>query len=249
MTWKYYAVAVGRQTGIFQDWDMVKSLVIGYSGSIYKGFKTLAEAQNFLQPSSGVSANGPNTVSINTSHTTATVNSNAAVTTSATTPTSAASASISPILQVQKVIAYTDGSFINNSSGYGVILIFSTQVIQGYGHVPLSVGNTNNVAELYPIYVALSAVPDGDMDIYTDSEYALNVITGKKRAYVNLELIAHIQSKMVGRKVNIYHVYGHTGIQHNETVDGLAKMGTSLNHDDPIWFQPYYEAGGGGFPV
>ena len=263
MTFKYYAVAAGRQTGIFQDWDTVKALVTGYNGSMFKGFKTITEAQNFLRThlvsTDAVSSMSTALGSVNISSTSATSATPVAYTTTSTVPQSSsaspqavasAAAPPSPIHQVKKVIAYTDGSFRDNSSGYGVILIYpTTQVFHGYGHVPLSVGNTNNVAELYAIYVAVSAIPDGDMDIYTDSQYSIDVITGIKRAHVNVALIEAILQKMAGRKINLYHVYGHSGVHFNEMVDDLAKAGTTLPNDDPVWFQPFHEPSGGGIPT
>ena len=47
-TKKYYAVKVGRETGIFTSWDACKAQVQGYSGAVYKSFATLAEAQEYL---------------------------------------------------------------------------------------------------------------------------------------------------------------------------------------------------------
>ena len=46
---KYYAVAVGHQTGIFEDWPTCQKQTNGYSGAIYKSFKTRQEAENYLQ--------------------------------------------------------------------------------------------------------------------------------------------------------------------------------------------------------
>ena len=46
---KYYAVKVGRNTGVFDAWDDCKSQVLGYSGAIFKGFEKLEDAELFLQ--------------------------------------------------------------------------------------------------------------------------------------------------------------------------------------------------------
>jgi len=48
----YYAVRKGKKTGVFKSWDACEPLVIGYPGAVYKKFKTLAEAQHYLGPSS-----------------------------------------------------------------------------------------------------------------------------------------------------------------------------------------------------
>lgn len=54
MKLKYYAVAVGRDTGIFDAWDDVEPLVSGYAGALHKSFNTRVHAEAWLlrnQPS------------------------------------------------------------------------------------------------------------------------------------------------------------------------------------------------------
>ena len=48
---KYYAVKVGRNTGVFDTWDDCKNQVHGYSGAIFKGFEKLEDAELFLKES------------------------------------------------------------------------------------------------------------------------------------------------------------------------------------------------------
>lgn len=45
---KYYAVKVGKTTGIFETWEECKKQVLGFKGAIYKSFETLEEAENFV---------------------------------------------------------------------------------------------------------------------------------------------------------------------------------------------------------
>lgn len=45
---KYYAVANGRQTGVFNSWDACKDSTNGYSGARFKSFSTAQEAQAFV---------------------------------------------------------------------------------------------------------------------------------------------------------------------------------------------------------
>ena len=45
---KYYAVKKGRNPGIYESWDLCLKEVKGYSGAIYKSFKTLDQAKNFM---------------------------------------------------------------------------------------------------------------------------------------------------------------------------------------------------------
>lgn len=46
----YYAVARGKVTGIFNNWEGCKASVTGYSGALYKGFseQDLILAEQFL---------------------------------------------------------------------------------------------------------------------------------------------------------------------------------------------------------
>lgn len=48
MAEKYYAVKEGASRGIFRTWEECKASVSGYSGAVYKSFKTEAEALAFL---------------------------------------------------------------------------------------------------------------------------------------------------------------------------------------------------------
>ena len=45
---KYYAVKKGRNPGIYESWDSCLKEVKGYSGAIYKSFKSLDDAKDFM---------------------------------------------------------------------------------------------------------------------------------------------------------------------------------------------------------
>ena len=46
---KFYAVKKGKKTGVFSTWDECKEQVTGFKGAVYKSFKTLSEAEAFLE--------------------------------------------------------------------------------------------------------------------------------------------------------------------------------------------------------
>ena len=46
---KFYEVKKGKKTGIFSTWDECKEQVTGFKGAVYKSFKTLSEAEAFLE--------------------------------------------------------------------------------------------------------------------------------------------------------------------------------------------------------
>ena len=52
MASKYYAVKIGKTPGIYLTWDDCKKMVDGYPGAVYKSFKTITEAEAFLNTDS-----------------------------------------------------------------------------------------------------------------------------------------------------------------------------------------------------
>lgn len=48
MSKKVYAVKIGRKTGIFYNWDECNKQVKGFSGAIYKSFKNINDAKEYL---------------------------------------------------------------------------------------------------------------------------------------------------------------------------------------------------------
>ena len=45
---KFYAVKKGLKPGIYNTWDECKIQVLKFPGAIYKSFKTLSEAEEFM---------------------------------------------------------------------------------------------------------------------------------------------------------------------------------------------------------
>ena len=52
---KYYAVAKGRKTGIFNSWEDCKKQVDGFSSAVYKSFESEAEAKKYISSNRFVS--------------------------------------------------------------------------------------------------------------------------------------------------------------------------------------------------
>jgi len=42
---KYYAVLKGRKTGIFDSWEQCEEQIKGFSGALYKSFKSRGQAE------------------------------------------------------------------------------------------------------------------------------------------------------------------------------------------------------------
>lgn len=202
MAIKYYAIVSGRTPGIYTDWPTAESMVKGFPGPIFKSFRTKTEAENFMRRSTAV-------------------------------PTITATKTTIPhtLPLIDKTIIYTDGSFADGSCGFGVVIIASnSDKITACGRVPLD--PTNNVAELYAMYVGLSLVR-GDVIIYSDSRYSIACLTSYIHDWLvngwggvaNRNIIEPTYNLTLNRTVTFQYVPAHSGVELNEEADKLANQG------------------------
>ncbi|MBN1655157.1 MAG: ribonuclease HI [Deltaproteobacteria bacterium] len=125
----------------------------------------------------------------------------------------------------QAVIAYTDGACTGNPgpAGFGIVLKEGKTMRERFNYIGRA---TNNIAELEAIKNALTALdePRRAVRIYTDSRYAIGVLTQGWRAKANQALVAEIRS-MLARfsDLRLIHVPGHRGNPLNERADALAR--------------------------
>lgn len=136
---------------------------------------------------------------------------------------------------------YTDGSSVGNGkrsakAGYGVY--FGALNMPNISRkVSPKFKQTNNVAELLAIRDGIRELVRARVSrvqIYSDSEYAMGVITGKKNASANLEIIKDIKDLITESGIHIIwrHIRAHTGAQDihsigNSIADRLAVEGAS----------------------
>jgi ribonuclease HI len=129
-----------------------------------------------------------------------------------------------------KWIAYTDGACSGNPgpAGAGVVLLGpNKEIVEGYEYLG---SQTNNVGELVGIERALELFPQdaSDVTIYTDSQYAIGVLSKGWKAKANVALIGRIREKIKARKkVHLVYVRGHAGVEYNEKADELARLAVS----------------------
>lgn len=85
---------------------------------------------------------------------------------------------------------------------------------------------TNNTAELQAIEMGLSLVPSPSLtvEVISDSQYALGVISGEYKAKANLEIVERIKSMVRGMNVSFRWVKGHAGNRNNNRADELANQ-------------------------
>ncbi len=119
---------------------------------------------------------------------------------------------------------YTDGASSGNPgpAGIGVLLIYK----ENRKEISQSIGvATNNVAELSAIKVAVSHLKRHDLPVrvFSDSSYAIGVLTQDWKPQANLSLVAEIKGLIQPfADLEFIKVKGHAGIKENEVADFLA---------------------------
>jgi len=222
----FYAVAAGRKPGIYRQWfgpDGAHVQVQGFAGAVYKGFVTLAEAEDFMVSPPRYRKRTPPA-------------------TADAPPTPAPSA---PADTDGRITLYTDGSALNNPGpgGYGVI------IEDAGGRRELSAGyrlTTNNRMELLACITGLEALKEPSaVALYSDSQYVINGITKhwargwRRRGWkksdgtpaLNPDLWQRLLDLCDTHDVRFVWVRGHAGNPGNERCDALAVAAASSgNH-------------------
>jgi len=211
---KFYAVAVGRNLGIYTNWPAAQIQVQGFPGALYKGFTSKEEAMAWLK--NPVYAAGKNK-------------------TPASRSASPAFSGTAP--EPGGITIYTDGGSINNPGpgGYGVVIIDGEHQKEYCGGFSLT---TNNRMELMGCIVALQKLErrDKPITLYSDSSYVVNGITkgwakrwrkngwlkSDKKPAVNRDLWEKLLELIKPLSITFKWVKGHAGNPVNERCDELA---------------------------
>lgn len=129
--------------------------------------------------------------------------------------------------KLMEYVAYTDGSCDNlndlrpGGSAY-IIIDKQGEIVRASNHG--YVNTSNNRMELLAIVSAATFTPERScLDIYTDSQYCINVLTGKWSATANTDLVEKFKLAAKNLKSVVFHwVKGHSGDPFNEMVDDMA---------------------------
>ncbi|GAB6095426.1 hypothetical protein JCM14469_16780 [Desulfatiferula olefinivorans] len=119
---------------------------------------------------------------------------------------------------------FTDGASSGNPGPSGIGIFFR------YGdhekEISRYIGQgTNNIAELEAIRTALSEIkkPELPVRLYSDSSYALGLLTQNWKPKKNVELVESIKALMKRfSNLTLIKVSGHSGVEGNEKADRLA---------------------------
>jgi len=240
-THTYYAVAKGRNSGIYKTWKECKENVEGYEGARFKKFMSLTEAQQFISGNGslilgqlGITDVDPRPVN----HVKETSLRN------------------SPHLP-DDIICFSDGSCLNNGkpnakAGFSCVFPNHPTYTSGTSLSPTETYPvTNNRAEYSALIKAIETAAIIDpgrgkrMYFYTDSRLLIDTCTkwmaswkqkGWRKAdgdhILNKDLVERIDALLATRKVLFTHVLAHTGRNDwasvwNDQADILAKAAAS----------------------
>ncbi|OGQ99470.1 MAG: ribonuclease HI [Deltaproteobacteria bacterium RIFOXYD12_FULL_57_12] len=211
---KYYAIAVGRRPGIYDNWPAAQAQVTGYPGAVFKGFPSRAAAEAWLRQPTRTPSVARKKVA-----------AGGAAATTTTVPVDG------------EVTIYTDGGarFNPGPGGYGIVRICDGKRMEFSGGYRLT---TNNRMELMGCIVALRQLEDRSraVTIYTDSSYVVNGISkgwakswrkngwikSDKKPAVNPDLWAELLDLVEPLAITFRWVRGHAGNPLNERCDELA---------------------------
>jgi ribonuclease HI len=119
---------------------------------------------------------------------------------------------------------WTDGACSGNPGpmGIGVVVIDGATRREKGEYLGLG---TNNIAELTAIARGIELAGDGGrrMRVYTDSSYAIGVLSKGWKAKANQELIGRLKRQIAPLDVEFVKVAGHAGVPENERCDELAR--------------------------
>lgn len=232
---KFYAVANGRKSGVFETWNECQGQVNGFSGAIFKSFKSKEDAEKFLREKTKKDIDSVKIEPINDGTDVKEIQFRIQVGLERKNITSDlnlkrkfgedenTSKKIKKHLNV-----YTDGGCSNNGTKSAVAGIGVFFEGGEYEDVSEKIDGlqTNNRAELTAILRAITIVKtDENIIIHSDSEYSIKGITGINRIKKNMDLFEKIATVIKERKGGtiFQKVDGHSGmLDGNYKADKLA---------------------------
>lgn len=249
---QYYAVARGRQVGIYRTWNECKAQVDGFQTARYKKFATEAEARKFVADNISVQGTKNSVASSSTSSTVSeTTRKRKCEGTLRCSPVKKAKPEeeeevMDPAF-ADALVVYTDGACSSNGTsnaraGWGV---FWGDDSEDNECGPVYGAPTNNRGELIAVEKALEkAIAKGlkKIVVKTDSKLLIQSmdiwIHGWKRKgwktstgsdVLNKDILLKIDSLREKIQVKFIHVRGHAGIDGNEKADELARRGARMH--------------------
>lgn len=247
---KFYAVAVGNPTGIFNEWDDAAEAIKGVKGPKYKRFNSRAEAVEYIREHGtmeAVMALGERAVAKPAKGLAIEIPTQVKKPTKTTTRQQPLAL---PQVAEDLIRVYTDGSSLANGKAgarAGVGVFFGSGDERNISERLAGEPQTNQRAELMAMLRALQVCPaEKKVTIVSDSQYSINCVTQwatnwKKKGWVtatgepvkNQDIIRAVLGKMeergkAGGVTQFEWVKGHAADRGNQAADALAVRGAKM---------------------
>lgn len=213
MAVKFYAVKIGRKTGVFNSWAECKEQVDGFPGAVYKSFPTVAEAMAFATGCGTSAKAAPKTAARTSSKITLETH------------------------QLPAAYAFVDGSYNSQTHcyGFGGFLIHNgnKEILTGSGNDPEMASMRNVSGEVLGSMAAMEkalALGLSELTIYYDYMGIEMWATGGWKRNKKGTVAYHDYCRAIKDKLTVHFVKvkGHSGVEGNEEADRLAKKAVGL---------------------
>lgn len=207
---KYYAVIRGHKPGIYESWSDCKNQINGYSGALFKSFKTKGEAENFIA-----------------NHEMAAVEEKYEI--------EDYNLEVEKDLSDGRVVVFTDGSYSGKGkpvSGYGCVILTPERKIQEISDIVYTdrYKTSNNIGpEVMAVLESLKWVLSNEykfVTIYHDLNLIGKWANGEYNANSSIAklFLRELNEKYkLALDIEFKWVPGHKGIKYNERADTLAR--------------------------
>ncbi len=219
---KFYAVKLGKITGVFQSWEECRASVEGFPNAEYKGFASREEALRYLGQECGEDADafsGQNTAFA-----------------AAGVPNAAEARSADEACSANNVCtAYVDGSYQDGLKKYAFGCVFvlpdgRIYLAFGNGDEPQSLQHRNVTGEMLgAMYAVRTAIKNGfqKLEICYDYQGIEKWVTGEWKSKTELTRKYAEAMRKWARDIDVIFtkVEAHANVRFNELADRTAKRG------------------------
>lgn len=236
MAKNFYAVAIGRNPGIYIKTTQMEAQTRGYPNQLSKGFNELTKAKNWL------SQHLINLDEIPMPGAPATNNSPKQINTSNIEPISVPTASIKTPITIKPIIIYTDGSYRQQSDptrvtiGYVSMMTgdFAEQALTGNAHKTITAEEQPYASSIAEIEAALAAIKDAinhDYNMITirhDCDNIPDLLTSVNNFKNNPSIMAPYREQftlyLTRAAIRFEQVTGHANDVYNNMVHNLTQL-------------------------